>query len=173
MSEKVVTIFGTGNANPKEPTYKLAFETGRLLAEAGFTLANGGYGGSMFASAEGAAKAGGKTIGVTCGKFTAKPNKFISREIPTDSLEERLKRLIELGEAYVVLPGATGTLLELAMVWELKNKGFLKPEKPIILLGGFWRPLLETIAAEEPKVRQCIRIADSPEQVRDILVSSI
>ena len=172
MSEKVVTIFGTGNANLEETTYKLAFETGRVLAEAGFTIANGGYGGSMLAAAQGAAKAGGEIIGVTCGKFTAKPNKFISREIPTESLEERLKRLIELGQAYVVLPGATGTLLELAMVWELKNKGFLKPEKPIILLGGFWKPLLETLAAEEPKAHQCVRIADSPEQVRDILVNN-
>jgi uncharacterized protein (TIGR00730 family) len=173
MSEKVVTIFGTGNAVPEDKAYKLAFETGSLLAEAGFTIANGGYGGSMFAAAQGAAKAGGKTIGVTCRKFAAKPNKFISREITTDSLEQRLDTLVKLGQAYVVLPGATGTLLELAMVWELKNKGFVKPEKPIILLGGFWKPLLETIVDEEPKVRQCIRIADSPEQVRDILVSSI
>ena len=173
MSEKVVTIFGTGNANPQEPTYKLAFETGRLLAEAGFTIANGGYGGSMLAAAEGASKVGGKTIGVTCSKFTAKPNKFISQEIHTDSLEERLQRLVELGQAYVVLPGATGTLLELAMVWELKNKGFIKSEKLIILLGGFWEPLLETLAAEEPKIRQCVRTAESPEHVRDILVSGI
>jgi predicted Rossmann-fold nucleotide-binding protein len=127
----------------------------------------------MLAAAEGASKAGGKTIGVTCKKFAAKPNNFISHEVSTDSLEQRLKTLVKLGQAYVVLPGATGTLLELAMVWELKNKGFLKPEKPIILLGGFWKPLREMIAAEEPKVRQCVRIADSPEQVRDILISSI
>lgn len=172
MSKKVVTIFGTGNAVPEDKIYKLAFETGKLLAEAGFTIANGGYSGSMLASAEGAAKAGGKTIGVTCKKFTAKPNKFISREITTDSLEQRLDTLVKLGQAYVVLPGATGTLLELAMVWELKNKGFLKPEKPIILLGGFWKPLLEMIAAEEPKVRQWVQIADSPERVRDILVNN-
>ncbi|MCJ7692736.1 MAG: LOG family protein [Sedimentisphaerales bacterium] len=173
MSEKVVTIFGAGNAKPEDKAYKLAFETGSLLAEAGFTIANGGYGGSMLAAAQGAAKTGGKTIGVTCRKLASKPNKFISREITTDSLEQRLDTLVKLGQAYVVLPGATGTLLELAMVWELKNKGFLKPEKPIILLGGFWKPLLKMIAAEEPKVRQCIRITDSPEQVRDILVSSI
>ncbi len=172
MSKKVVTIFGTGNAVPEDKIYKLAFETGKLLAEAGFTIANGGYSGSMLASAEGAAKAGGKTIGVTCKKFTAKPNKFIRREITTDSLEQRLDTLVKLGQAYVVLPGATGTLLELAMVWELKNKGFLKPEKPIILLGGFWKPLLEMIAAEEPKVRQWVQIADSPERVRDILVNN-
>lgn len=172
MSEKVVTIFGTGNAKPQEPTYKLAFETGSLLAQSGFTIANGGYGGSMLAAARGAAQAGGETIGVTCRKFAAKPNKFIRREITTDSLEQRLDTLVKLGQAYVVLPGATGTLLELAMVWELKNKGFLKLEKPIILLGGFWKPLLEMIAAEEPKVRQCVRIADNPEQVRDILVNN-
>jgi uncharacterized protein (TIGR00725 family) len=156
MSEKVVTIFGTGNAKPQEPTYKLAFETGRLLAQSGFTIANGGYGGSMLAAAQGAAKAGGKTIGVTCRKFTAKPNKFISREITTDSLEQRLDTLVKLGQAYVVVPGATGTLLELAMVWELKNKGFLKPEKPIIKARKTdytVRRVLETAAGDDCRQR--------------------
>jgi predicted Rossmann-fold nucleotide-binding protein len=50
----------------------------------------------------------------------------------------------------VVLPGGTGTLLELAKVWELKNKGFLEERKPIILAGAFWEPLVELIEADDP-----------------------
>ncbi|MHC4174601.1 MAG: LOG family protein, partial [Planctomycetota bacterium] len=125
MNEKTITIFGTSRAGPGDSAYTLAYETGKLLAEAGFTIANGGYGGTMLAAANGAAEAGGTIIGVTCSAFkNNKANEYITREIMTGSLDERLDMLIKLGQGYVVLPGGTGTLLELAKVWELKNKGF-------------------------------------------------
>ena len=117
MAERIVTIFGSGRGTESDNTYELAEQIGRQLAEAGFTIANGGYGGTMLASAKGAAKAGGKTIGVTCSAFgPGKVNQYISREIVTASLDERLETLVRLGRAYVVLPGGTGTLLELAKV---------------------------------------------------------
>ncbi|MHC4207576.1 MAG: LOG family protein, partial [Planctomycetota bacterium] len=107
----------------------------------------GGYGGTMLAAAKGAAEASGEIIGVTCSAFkSSKANNYVTREIVTGSLDERLDTLVNLGRAYIVLPGGTGTLLELAKVWELKNKGFLNMDKPIILLGGFWKPLVELIA---------------------------
>ncbi len=170
MSEKTIAIFGTGKAKPGDLAYTLAFETGKLLAEAGFTIANGGYGGTMLAAAKGASQASGKTNGVTCSAFkTGKANKYISREIFTDSLDERLDTLIKLGQAYVVLPGSTGTLLELAKVWELKNKGFLGPDKPIILVGGFWKPLVDLIAINEPDSSRHIHIANRPGQVVELI----
>ncbi|MGA1979916.1 MAG: LOG family protein [Sedimentisphaerales bacterium] len=165
MNDKTITIFGTADAKSGEPAYELAYQTGKLLAEASFTIANGGYGGTMLAAAKGAAEAGGKTIGVTCSAFARTANKYISREIVTKSLDERLDTLIKLGRAYVVLPGGTGTLLELAKVWELKNKGFIKADKPIILVGGFWKPLVDLIASDDPKSIRYIRQADGPEQV--------
>jgi uncharacterized protein (TIGR00730 family) len=166
MSDKTITIFGTANAKPSEPNYMLAYETGKLLARAGFTIANGGYGGTMLAAAKGAAEAGGETIGVTCSAFKGNSaNEYISREIVTKSLDERLDTLIKLGQAYVVLPGGTGTLLELAKVWELKNKGFIKEDKPIILAGGFWKPLVDLIASDAPKSTRYIHQADGPEQI--------
>lgn len=165
MNDKTITIFGTANAKSGEPAYKLACETGKLLAQAGFTIANGGYGGTMLAAAKGAAEAGGETIGVTCSAFARTPNEYISREIATDSLEKRLDTLIKLGQAYIVLPGGTGTLLELAMIWELKNKNFIKKDKPIILIGGFWKPLIDLIVSDDPESGQCIRQVDKPEQV--------
>ncbi|GAG51033.1 unnamed protein product, partial [marine sediment metagenome] len=141
----------TGKAKPGDAAYFLAYETAKLLARAGFTVANGGYGGTMLAAAKAVAEAGGKTIGVTCTAFgRGKANEYISREIVTSSLDERLETLIKLGDGYVVLPGGTGTLLELAKVWELKNKGFLRSDKPIILVGRSWKPLIHLIAAEDP-----------------------
>jgi len=38
MGEKVITIFGTGSAKSDDAAYKLAYEMGKLLAQAGFTI---------------------------------------------------------------------------------------------------------------------------------------
>ncbi|MHC4195163.1 MAG: LOG family protein, partial [Planctomycetota bacterium] len=134
MGKKVITIFGTSRASTSDVVYALAWQIGEGLTEVGFTIANGGYGGTMLAAAEGAVKAGGKVIGVTCSAFkSSRANEYVSREIVTASLGERLETLVNLGQGYVVLPGGTGTLLELAMVWELKNKGCSGNDKPIIL----------------------------------------
>ena len=118
----------------------------------------------MLAAAKGAAEAGGEIVGVTCSAFKARANRYITREIVTDSLDERLDVLIELGQAYVALPGGTGTLLELAKVWELRNKGFLKPDKPIILVGKFWRPLVELIGIDDPESSRYVEMANDPQQ---------
>jgi uncharacterized protein (TIGR00730 family) len=174
MSKKIITIFGTSRAKPGDSIYKLAYESGMLLAQAGFTIANGGYGGTMLAVAEGAAEAGGEVIGVTCSAFkSARANKYVTREIATNSLDERLDTLVRLGEAYIVLPGGTGTLLELAKVWELKNKGFLKTNKPIILLGGFWKPLVELIATDDADSSSYVKLVDEPKQAVQMIIKSL
>ena len=177
---KIVTVFGTGKAKPGDADYANAEQLGRLLAEAGYSIANGGYGGTMEASAKGATQAGGEATGVTCLAFGSgstrlttggAANKYVSREIVTKTLDERLNKLIGLGDAYVVLAGGTGTLLELAMVWELKNKGFISGVKPIIISGEYWGALLEMIKAYEPDSGRHLLLADSPEDVVKILKS--
>ena len=171
MDNKTISIFGTGRARQGDSTYQLAYEVGKLLAEAGFTIANGGYGGTMLAAAKGAAEAGGEVIGVTCSAFkNSTANEYVSREIVTGSLDERLDTLIKLGQGYVVLGGGTGTLLELAKVWELKNKGFLKIDKPIILLGGFWKPLVELVESDDPDSSRSVKPANDPEQAVRLII---
>jgi uncharacterized protein (TIGR00730 family) len=165
MNNKVISIFGTGKAKEGDFIYKIAEETGRVLAQAGFSIANGGYGGTMVAAAKGASQASGEIIGVTCKAFKkSSPNRYITREISTNSLDKRLDTLIRLGQAYIVLPGGTGTLLELAKVWELKNKGFLEKKKPIILIGKFWNPLIELLAIDDPESSLQVTIVDEPKQ---------
>lgn len=172
MDKKIITIFGTGRAKPGDSVFTLAYEIGKQLAAAGFAIANGGYGGTMLAAAKGAAEVGGEIIGVTCSAFKGSiANEYITREIITGSLDERLDTLIKLGAGFVVLPGGTGTLLELAKVWELKNKGFLKQDKPIIFIGGFWRPLLDLVASDDPDSSHYIHIAAGPDEVKDFLIS--
>ena len=164
-NNKTVTVFGTSKTNPGDAVFAMAEELGRLLAENGFTIANGGYGGTMLAGAKGATAAGGTIIGVTCTAFKRSgANAFVTEEISTDCLEARLAKLIELGDAFVVLPGGTGTLLELADVWEHKNKGFANAAKPIILIGSFWQPLLDMMAAADPgsvNSVECVQTAEA------------
>ena len=174
MSEKIITIFGTSNAKEGDKVFNLAYELGGLCAEAGFAIANGGYGGTMLAAAKGAKRAGGKTIGVTCSAFGRKgPNEFITENIITENLAQRVAKLIGIGDAYVILPGGTGTLLELADIWELTNKGFVNPPKPIILLTDFFRPLLDIIAVNDNRSIEFITIAQSPRQVIEILTERV
>ena len=147
MTPHIVTIFGSSRPTEDSAEYQLARALGKELAQAGLTVCNGGYAGTMEASARGSKEAGGATIGVTVDAFGKSANRWIDREIRLPTLTERLMKLVELGDAYVVLKGGTGTLLELAYVWEFINKGLLR-EKPIVIVGSFWRGVVHTLKEE-------------------------
>lgn len=144
----IVTVFGSSRPAPGTPEYEAAQTLGAALARAGFAVATGGYGGTMEAVSRGARQAGGKTLGVTAEEFRLPANAWVEEEIRVRTWQERLLKLVELGAGYVVLPGGTGTLVELAVVWEWINKGFL-PEKPVVVLGQFWLSVVQVIPAAE------------------------
>ncbi len=147
-SKHTVSIFGSSRPVRGDPEYAVAQDTGKQLALAGFTVCNGGYGGIMEASARGAKEAGGDTVGVICSAFPGRsPNAWLDEVIIEDSLISRLMKLMALGDAYVILKGGTGTLLELAAVWEFMNKGLML-ERPIVLVGDFWTGVVETLKEE-------------------------
>jgi len=149
---KTVTIFGSSLPGEGSAAYAEARRLGRLLAEGGFAVCNGGYGGLMEASARGAREAGGHTLGVTCELWTSQVNPGIVEEIRTPSFFERLTTLIERGDAYIVLPGGTGTLAELALVWEMMNKSALAKtvggRKPLLVVSPYWQPVIECLQQE-------------------------
>jgi hypothetical protein len=150
----VITIFGSSGCPPLSAEYQAAEALGRAIAQAGWTVCNGGYGGAMEAAARGAVAEGGHTIGVTCPNLWRNAvNEFVRQEVPTFDLLSRLNTLIRLGDAYVVLPGGTGTLLELAAVWELLNKSLLRRQRPIVILGDFWVPAVECVLRAQPDAR--------------------
>ena len=155
-----MTVFGSAAPKPGEPDYQTAYELGHAAATAGWTLCNGGYGGTMTASAAGARSAGGHTIGVTCtalGRPT--PNEWIVEEVQTPDLLTRLRELVTRGDAFVVLPGSTGTLLELALVWELRNKRLLD-DRSICLLGAHWRAMADLLPIESRFLKWFDRLPD-------------
>jgi uncharacterized protein (TIGR00730 family) len=144
----VITVFGSSRPRPGEEEYERALEVGAALAHEGFRVCTGGYGGIMEAAARGAKGAGGSTIGVTTRAFPGKKaNRWVDEVIVADSLITRLEKLMTLGAAYVVLKGGTGTLLELAAVWEFMNKELMR-EKPILLVGPFWAGVVATLRDE-------------------------
>jgi hypothetical protein len=63
-------------------------------------------------------------------------------------------------------------LLELAKVWELKNKGFLESQKPIILIGGFWKPLVELLNIDDPDSGRHVKQVDEPMQAVQLIVDN-
>ncbi len=173
---KVITVFGSSRPSPGSSEYELAREIGRQLALAGFRVCNGGYGGTMEAVARGARESGGTTIGVTTSFYSRSANRWVDEEIQVPSMNERLLKLVDIGDAYVVLKGGTGTLLELAAVWEMINKGVMG-QKPIVVVGEFWKPIVDTVqrAIEEEgqEIRADIVRVDTPEECAAFLRSRL
>ncbi|MBI4166615.1 MAG: LOG family protein [Acidobacteria bacterium] len=149
---KTITIFGSSLPGEGSAAYEDARLLGRLLAERGYLVCNGGYGGLMAASARGARESGGHTIGVTCALWPAVANPWIVEEVRAATFLDRLINLIERGDAYVVLPGGTGTLAELALVWEMMNKSALAQtvggRKPLLVVTPYWQPVIDCLSQE-------------------------
>jgi uncharacterized protein (TIGR00725 family) len=148
VTEKIVTVFGSSRPKESDPDYLEARSLGRALAEKGLAVCSGGYTGVMEAVSRGAKEAGGKTYGVTAEFFSAKTNPWIDVEVRMKTWQERLFELIRLGDAFVACKGGTGTLVELAVVWEMLNKSVLEA-KPFAVLGDFWSPILDRVREVE------------------------
>jgi hypothetical protein len=128
--------------------YAEALELGAALAAKGLAVCSGGYGGVMEAVSRGAKERGGRTLAVTAEFFKSRANPWVEEEIRVRTWQERLFELVERGQGYVACPGGTGTLVELAVVWEMLNKGAMK-RKPLVVLGDFWQPIIERVREVE------------------------
>ena len=147
-AEKIVTVFGSSRPTEGSPDYAEACTLGRDLAKSGLAVCSGGYAGVMEAVSRGAKEAGGKTYGVTADFFKAKTNPWIDVEVRTKTWQERLFELIRLADGFVACKGGTGTLVELAVVWEMLNKSAIAA-KPFAVLGDFWTPVIERVREVE------------------------
>jgi len=164
---KKICIFGSYKDLSKNEKAEI-IRLGKLLAQKGLTVISGGFGGTMEDISRGAKSGGGKTIGVTWYKWEKpiyrKANAFIDDEIVAVTLFERIDIMLKKADVFIVLPGGTGTLLELSAVLEHLNKGLINP-KPIIMLGNFWKPALaclknEPVLSEKTKSKGRISCCD-------------
>jgi len=141
---KTITVFGSSKPVETDEQYKLAYELGSLLAKNGFDVCTGGFFGIMEAVSNGAVENGGEAIGVTVNILGLDANKYLTKEIKCSSIFERINKLIEAGDGFVILQGGTGTLLELATVWELSNKE-LMDNKPIACHSLMWKEIISVM----------------------------
>jgi uncharacterized protein (TIGR00730 family) len=172
-----VSCLGFADAGPEDPLYKEAFAVGAALAKAGFVVANGGGPGVMRATSEGAKSAGGHVVGVTfypkdVANFEGRDkNNPIDEEIKTENYLARTLKLLEVGQAYVIFRGGTGTISEFGMAWGLARLYF-GHHKPLILYGKFWEDIMVSFMSHmrmRPEEFQVYRIATTPQEVLDSL----
>ena len=146
-----------------------------MLAEEGYVVVTGGYGGAMEAACRGAAEAGGEAEGVVCRAFSGKtPNSFLTRVVWTDDLLARTRTLVESVDAYVALDPRTGTLAEVVTVWALYKAGQLDG-RPLVLVGEGWKRLhstfLETGIVERNLLEWSVCVSD-PRQALAVIEST-
>jgi hypothetical protein len=171
-SKPVIAIFGSSRTVDGNEGYQQARKLGRLLAQAGFVLCNGGYRGLMEATARGASETGGPTIGLTLEVLGEREtNPYVAHEIPTATLYERLRKFVELAEGFIVLKGGIGTLAETFAVWNLMQTRALGP-RPFIFLGDFWPELIGHLRRHmeiRDKDMRLLEFVSTPEQAMEIL----
>lgn len=147
----VVAVFGSSAGKPGDPGFEEALTCGRLLAEAGFAVATGGYAGTMEACSRGAAEAGGRVIGVTApAAFPSRvgANTWVGEEVPAATIPERIRLILEMSAACITLDGSIGTLTELMVAWNVAYIAGLAgaPAKPVVAVGTSWGALVPQLA---------------------------
>lgn len=145
-SRGIISVFGSSRPQAGSEAYEQARQVGKLLAEAGFAVATGGYTGTMAAVSDGAAGAGGHVIGVGCMQIERfRPgglNQWVVEAIHYETLRERLYHLVLKNDGMIALPGGIGTLSEMSLAWSLLQVGEVN-ERPLVLLGDIWREAME------------------------------
>ncbi|MFO7445448.1 MAG: LOG family protein [Ignavibacteriaceae bacterium] len=172
---KTITVFGSSLPVEGEEEYSVAYKLGGLLAKNNFDVCTGGYMGIMEAVSRGAVENGGKAEGVTLSYLNFKCNNYLTNNIKCSTLFERITTLIEKGDAYIILQGGTGTLLELAAVWEFMNKNLLNI-KPIVCHSYMWKEVARIIdeqIVKEKRISGLVKYFDAPEEIADYLVKNL
>jgi hypothetical protein len=147
-----IAIFGSSECRAGSFEYDTAELIGSGLAGQGFDIVTGGHGGVMEAALKGASRFCVDRIGVTTHYFQVKPpNAYVEKHIIKDTYLDRLFELVDIADGYVVLPGGTGTLLELAMVWALKERSIISG-KPIVCCGEQWFEVMQTMSFYSEKI---------------------
>lgn len=122
MKRKVVAIIGDSKIEENGIKYKLAFETGKVLVEAGYRVQSGGLGGVMEAAFKGAHAAhnyqDGDTIAIVPSFVRNEVNNYADIVIPT-GLDIMRNAIVANADAVVAIGGGAGTLSEMAIAWSL------------------------------------------------------
>lgn len=174
-----VAIFGFADASDNSELCKTVKEVTKELAQAGYTVVDGGGPGVMRAATVGAKDGGGKVIGVTLyaediPNFEGRdPKNLFDEEIKTKNYVERTLALMKMGQVYVIFNGGSGTISEFGMAWGLAKLHF-GHHKPLILYGKFWEKIIKAFKENmllRPQEKKVYKIVSTPEEVLDAIKS--
>ena len=147
-----MAIFGSSNYDIAVKCYSKVYETGKMLAEKGYTLIYGvGDVGMMGAAYNGVRSVGGKVLGVTIPvllkRQCADPSIFKKGELKlVDTLEERKKIMVTRADVILIAPGGWGTLDEIG-TFGVRFKIGEWSVRPVIFLNynHYWDGFLKFI----------------------------
>jgi uncharacterized protein (TIGR00730 family) len=145
---KNIAFFGDANISETDEVYVEAFDVAEALARRGFVVVDGGGPGVMEAATSGARKGGGKTVAITFDPVGAVgyEGRYIKNvtdtEVVTTNYIERMFKLLEYGDVFIIFKGGSGTISEFGTAWVLA-KLYFGHHKPIILYGRFWAEILD------------------------------
>lgn len=144
MSLPSIAVF-SGSAYGTNPRFEeAATRLGRLLAQRGTELICGGArSGLMKAVASSALREGGRVTGVVppTERKGVDPDAF-TRVLFVDTLAERKARMGDLAQAFLALPGGSGTLEELLEQWTRAQIGLHAKPLGVLNVDGYFQPLV-------------------------------
>ena len=141
-----VTIFGSARLKAATPAYEGVKKLAAELTKMGCDIISGGGPGLMQAANEGAhsiEKAARRSVGIRVNlPFEQEVNPFVGQAYEHRTFFSRLHHFMILSDAFVVVPGGIGTLLELSLAWQLLQVRKLY-NTPLIVVGKIWAELVE------------------------------
>jgi hypothetical protein len=141
-----VTIFGSARLKASTPAYDGVKKLAAELTKMGCDIISGGGPGLMQAANEGAhliEKAKHRSVGIRVElPFEQEINPFVGQAYEHRTFFSRLHHFMIISDAFVVVPGGIGTLLELSLAWQLLQVRKLY-NTPLIVVGKMWAELVE------------------------------
>jgi hypothetical protein len=139
-----VAIFGSARAQPGTFVYEEVKRVAAAVASLGCDIVTGGGPGLMQAANEGASVAGAPgSVGIRVElPFEQDVNPFVLEAFEHETFFTRLHHFVIASDAFVVVPGGIGTVLEMFMIWQLLQVRHV-PDVPLILVGRMWKGLVE------------------------------
>jgi len=139
-----VAIFGSARAQPGTFVYDEVKRAAAAFASLGCDIVTGGGPGLMQAANEGAKAAGAPgSLGIRVElPFEQEVNPFVEQAFEHSTFFTRLHHFVIASDAFVVVPGGVGTVLEMLMIWQLLQVRHVD-DVPLILVGKMWKGLIE------------------------------
>jgi uncharacterized protein (TIGR00730 family) len=139
-----VAIFGSARAQPGTFVYEEVKRASAAFAAMGCDIVTGGGPGLMQAANEGARSAGARgSIGIRVDlPFEQDVNPFVVQAFEHETFFTRLHHFVIASDAFVVVPGGIGTVLETLMIWQLLQVRHVEGV-PLILVGKMWKGFVE------------------------------